>query len=299
MKEIWLEKYRPQSLDDFLGQENVISSVKGFIENKKIPNIIMYGGPGTGKTSLVHIMIKMLFTPEERKERVLELNASDDRGIKVIRNVIKNFASYSISENSKSIPIKIIFLDEADSITLDSQFALRRVLEDYAKTTRFILSCNYLNKIIQPLISRCSVLNFQDFSDELLLNFINEISIKESLTITNPLNILNKCDRNLRKIINYLQSGYYKVDENHNIDWSCIIKQSNIDIHEKLFSYIYDGYQADYLIKSFSNWIIETQDNTKDLSDFFIKMTEIISNVSSKGTPIVNLTYIVLYYKSI
>ena len=295
MNEIWLEKYRPKTFSDFIGQEKVISSIKSFIEKKDIPNMIFYGPPGTGKTSMVHILISEIFHKEDIRDRVLELNASDERGIKVIRNTVKMFASYSISADNKNIPIKIVFLDEADSLTLDTQFALRRIMEDYASTTRFILTCNYLNKIITPLISRCSVLNFFEFEISCLKTFCDDIIQKENLMVENIDNLIIDSDYNLRKIINSLQSGHY-LQTKKEIDWEKVLDNEITDIYNDILSMIYDGFQADYLLTTFTNWIIKTY-NLDNNIDFFIKLSEITSNISNRGTPIVNITYIIYHFK--
>jgi len=295
MNEIWLEKYRPKTFDTFLGQESVVTSIKQFIAQKDIPNMIFYGPPGTGKTSLVHIIIHEIFkSTDEIKDRVLELNASDERGIKVIRNTIKMFASYSICANEESIPIKIVFLDEADSLTLDSQFALRRIMEDYAPTTRFILTCNFLNKIIPPLVSRCSVLNFYNFDMNTLSMICGNILKKENIKVENIDEIITKNNLNIRQILNSLQSGNY-LQMSLDIEWDFILSKDNINIYDTISTFILDGHQVDYLLISFTNWILKN-DKT-NYHDFFIKLSKVTSNIANRGTPLVNIIFIVFYYK--
>ena len=138
-----LERYQPKSFDDVIEQEEAIQCLRSYIETGSVPNIIFHGPTGSGKTLLSRLFINTLLG-DKRENLVLYTNASEDRGIKVVRNTIKKFATFSLSTDE----IKIVLLDEADSLTLDSQYALRRIMEDFSKTTRFILTCNYLNCIM-------------------------------------------------------------------------------------------------------------------------------------------------------
>ena len=154
---LWTEKYRPQNFNQLVGQPETVELLQYFIHTDTMPHMIFSGSPGTGKTSTAHILVSLLFPqPHMRAERVLELNASSERGIKVIRTKVKKFVA-SVLEGSG---LKVVILDEADALTLESQYALRRIVEDSSKRTRFIMICNYLNKIIQPLVSRCTVIHF-------------------------------------------------------------------------------------------------------------------------------------------
>jgi DNA polymerase III delta prime subunit len=301
MKDIWLEKYRPKNFNDFYEQEETVQIIKEFIQKKDIPNMIFYGSPGTGKTSLAHIIINQLFTANIKKERVLELNASDDRGIKIVRNIIKKFASYSISNQSDIIPIKIIFLDEADSLTLDSQFALRRIIEDYSKTTRFILTCNYLNKLIQPIISRCCLLKFHDFSNDGLNKILNNILEKEK--------IIHKIDReklihnqtNIREIINILQSGNTNTIIKFELEWNKLNNISNDEVLQYFKELYMDGISFDIILKSMIDNIISESkiNNLNNRNFFFLELTKIIMNITNKWTPLINTVYLFLLYKSL
>ncbi|CAG2123270.1 unnamed protein product, partial [Medioppia subpectinata] len=155
----WVEKYRPNTLEEVVHQSHIIAMLSKYLTNdcfNELPNLLLFGPPGTGKTSTIIALAKQLFQTQY-KNRVLELNASDERGIAVIREKVKSFAQQSVSSASKSIPaIKLIILDECDSMTRDAQSALRRTMETEAKTTRFCLICNYVSRIIEPLVSRCS-----------------------------------------------------------------------------------------------------------------------------------------------
>ena len=150
---IFIEKYRPQNFEEFVGQDIIVNRIKSFVENKNIPHLIFTGSPGTGKTTLSLIIARSLFGNNWR-DNFLELNSSDDRGINVVRETIKDFARTKPILNT---PYKIILLDESDALTREAQHALRRTMENYSNTCRFILSCNYSSKLIDPIISRCAI----------------------------------------------------------------------------------------------------------------------------------------------
>lgn len=158
----WIEKYRPQILDEIIYQKSAVETFKGIKKTKKMPHLLLYGPPGTGKTSIILALSKELFGPLHYKARILELNASDDRGINKVRQKIKVFAEKQLKTIPGNVPkFKIIILDEADNMTKEAQQALRRVIEDYSKITRFCIICNYVTKIIEPLKSRCVMFRFK------------------------------------------------------------------------------------------------------------------------------------------
>ncbi len=177
--EIWVEKYRPKTLDEVVDQEEVVTRLKGYVERKNIPHLLFAGPPGTGKTASAIALARDLFGDVWR-DNFIEMNASDERGIDVVRHKIKEFARTA----PINAPFKIIFLDEADALTADAQAALRRTMEMYSRICRFILSCNYISRIIEPIQSRCAVFKFKPVPPEAMKKRLLEICENEGVKIT-------------------------------------------------------------------------------------------------------------------
>lgn len=173
----WTEKYRPDTLDDIIGNKEVVSSMKNWKETGDMPNLLFTGPSGTGKTAISTAFAKD-FYGDDWRSNFLELNASDDRGIDVVRERIKGYAKQS---PVGPYPFKIIYLDEADNLTNDSYAALRRVMEDYADNTRFILSCNYLNEIHDAIQSRCVVFSVDALGRDEVINILENVAEGEGL----------------------------------------------------------------------------------------------------------------------
>lgn len=178
---IWTEKYRPSKFAEIKGQEEVVKRVKAFVEQKNMPHILFAGPAGVGKTTLSLVTVKELFG-ETWRDNFLELNASDERGIDVIRVKVKDFARTRAIGN---VPFKIIYLDECDALTREAQQALRRTMENYTSTCRFILSCNYSSKIIDPIQSRCALFRFKPLSKENVIDIIDKIAKEENINVDN------------------------------------------------------------------------------------------------------------------
>eukprot|EP01094_Clydonella_sp_ATCC50884_P020121 TRINITY_DN4102_c0_g1_i1.p1 TRINITY_DN4102_c0_g1~~TRINITY_DN4102_c0_g1_i1.p1 ORF type:complete len:389 (-),score=49.73 TRINITY_DN4102_c0_g1_i1:48-1193(-) len=244
----WVEKYRPRSVDDVAHQDEVVRALKSSIESANLPHLLFYGPPGTGKTSTILAIARELYGPALMPTRVLELNASDERGINVIQNKVKNFARVATSvqrvggdtmaveeeeeedehhvstrmlamaqtdtnernATNQTPPYKLIILDEADSMTADAQAALRRIMEVHTRVTRFCLICNYVSRIIDPLASRCAKFRFRPLSRESMDNRLQYICDQEGITATPLLfeKLAFVSGGDMRRAIMLLQSAY-------------------------------------------------------------------------------------------
>lgn len=204
----WVEKYRPHHIDDIVQQDEVVSALRSTLDKGDLPHLIFHGPPGSGKTSTALALCHTLFENKEYKRRVMELNASDDRGIDSVRSKIKQFASLSVPQGK--VPYKIIILDEADSMTRDAQSALRRIIENFSSVTRFIIICNYVSKIIDPILSRCAKFRFKALNDSSIIERLNYICEQEGLKVESESALkalVEISDGDLRKAITFLQSA--------------------------------------------------------------------------------------------
>lgn len=202
-KSVWMEKYRPTSLDDVRGHSDKISSFNNYIKKNSIPNMLFSGPPGVGKTATAVSIARELYN-ESWESNFMELNASDERGIQVVRDDIKSFARTATG----GADFRIIFLDEADSLTSDAQAALRRTMENFSSNVRFILSCNYPSQIIDPIQSRCTIYRFDRLEDSDILKQINYISESENIEIDTSVKeaIVSVSDGDMRQAIQAIRA---------------------------------------------------------------------------------------------
>ena len=293
---IWIEKYRPDNFDDIVGQDKNISMINKMIDGGSFPHLLLHGKSGTGKTSTIMNIANKLYG-KNKAFMMIKLDASDDRGINTVREEIKGFAEKMTPFNNG---IKLIILDEADSMTFDAQFALRRIIEKYSDDTRFCIICNYMNKIISPIKSRCVNLRFYPIEKNIIVERLKYICKCENLKYEpNSLeSIAIIANGDLRKAINILQS-LSMMGKKINIQ-SCynsagipspkIIKELysiliNKSINfEECYNYIYkniiqEGYTLSFLIQELNKIIIE--DDINNYTDrYIIELSELEYNVS-------------------
>jgi replication factor C small subunit len=202
---IWIEKYRPRRLDEMVGQKDIVVRLQSYVKAGSLPHLLFTGSAGIGKTTAAVALAREFFG-DTWQTNFREMNASDERGIDVVRNQIKEFARTSPLGGAA---FKILFLDEADALTTDAQAALRRTMETYARTCRFILSCNYSSKIIDPIQSRCAIYRFRPLDAEAVIEEIRRIAAAEGLTVTQGAldAIVYVASGDMRKAINALQGA--------------------------------------------------------------------------------------------
>ncbi|UBF23077.1 replication factor C small subunit [Haloarcula virus HCTV-16] len=205
---IWVEKYRPETLDDIVGHEEVVKRMRKFLDTEDVPHVVFSGKQGIGKTAIIQAFAKEKYGDNWRNN-ILELNASDERGIDTIRDKVKN---YAVQGTIGDHQYKIVFLDEADQLTKDAQAALRRIMEEHADVTRFFLSCNYLSKIIGPIQSRCAPFSISPLTDDDLFQIGRKVAAGEDIDINDDtLNLMvNSADGDARKLINSMQAAAYE-----------------------------------------------------------------------------------------
>jgi len=197
---IWIEKHRPKGFEEIMGQDNIVRRIKSFVEQKNLPHLLLSGPPGVGKSTIALVIARELFG-ENWRQNFLELNASDSRGIDTIRNEVKDFCR---TKSLGNVPFKIIFLDESDSLTREAQSSMRRIMEQYAHNTRFILSCNYSSKILDPIQSRCTIFRFKPLEKKDIYKIINNVSDEEKLQV----------DDKAREALVYISNGDVRRLEN-------------------------------------------------------------------------------------
>lgn len=218
MQAIWTEKYRPEKLGEVVGQREIIDRLIAIVSSGNIPHFLFTGPAGTGKTTCALALARELFGDEGWRDNFQELNASDERGIQIVRTKIKTFARAAPLGGAD---FKVIFLDEADSLTSDAQAALRRTMEKYSNTCRFILSCNYSSRIIPPIQSRCSVMRFSPLKRMEIRDYIKRIEEGEQIEVTDDgfETLMYVSQGDLRKAVNVLQvaASFSKTIDSENL----------------------------------------------------------------------------------
>lgn len=208
----WVENYRPKCVDDLMLEENTIEIIKKSLNSNNMPHLLFYGPPGTGKTSTALTIANQLYGPKYSMNKVMELNASDERGIHIVREKIKNFASNVVStcfNDNINVSYKLCILDEADNMTPDAQNALRRTIESYSRVTRFLLICNYVTRIIEPISSRCAKFFFKPLSESNINKRLDKICISEKINLQSDSRkeLIKVSNGDFRKAITVLQTA--------------------------------------------------------------------------------------------
>ena len=272
----WTEKYRPTCMKDIQNQDVIVSTISGGILNGNMPHLILYGPPGTGKTSTALCVCNDIFkTVENTKRNLMELNASDERGISVVRDKIKNFAQTSTSKN---FPFKIVILDEVDTMTQDAQAALRRTIETYSNTTRFFLICNYVNKVINPIVSRCAKFRFKPISCPAIVKYLKYVCEEENVVIQDDRleKIAYLSNGDMRRAINSTQMiSIIDVDDDNIADtMGCIPRESVVHVWNIMIQV--EKYTTNDVIKYIPDFVRMGY----PMQDFMETMTELVINES-------------------
>lgn len=291
----WIIKYRPSKLDNIIQQTTTIKLLKQMVKTQNIPNLLFHGPTGTGKTSTIYAFAIELFGTGYN-DRILELNASDERGINIVRTKITNFSKSIISAGDKNYPnppIKIIILDEADCMTIEAQSALRKLMET-VQSTRFCFICNYKNQIIDPIQSRCSSFRFVLINQQIMFDKLKKIAKIENMTIADEaLEIITKISEgDIRKGIMTLQNIHH-IDNNitpelvkittgyieaNDIEKYFTNSKSMKEITDKINSIVNMGYSINYICDAIKTMVVNSDKTDIEISNVF----EFLANIDAK-----------------
>ncbi|KAI0033930.1 P-loop containing nucleoside triphosphate hydrolase protein [Vararia minispora EC-137] len=241
----WVEKYRPVSLDDVVSHKDITTTIEKFVEKNRLPHLLFYGPPGTGKTSTILAVARRIYGPNFRKQ-ILELNASDDRGIDVVREQIKQFAE---TRTLFARGYKLIILDEADMMTTAAQAALRRVIEQYTRNVRFCIICNYVNKIVPAIQSRCTRFRFSPLPMSEVERRVEHVAEAENVNLTDDGKraLLKLCQGDMRRALSVLQACHAAYDRTGETEvYACTGNPLPVDIETVVNSMLSDEFLTSY-----------------------------------------------------
>ncbi|RKX37085.1 MAG: replication factor C small subunit [Thermotogae bacterium] len=302
--EVWTEKYRPKKLDEVVNQEEIVERLKAFVKNQNIPNMLFAGPAGVGKTTCSLAIAHELYG-EGWKQNYLETNASDERGIDTIRHKIKDFARTKPIGN---VPFKVAVLDEADALTPEAQQALRRTMENYTHTCRFILIANYSSRIIDPIQSRCTVFRFSSLDKEKAKKYLKHIAEKEKLNIDDKAFdvILYLSEGDMRRSINLLQASAAmgkKITEKTIYDVAAQAKPTDIkemlelalkgkfmEARKKLYDLLINqGIAGEDIVKEIHRQIYDLETSEEEKIEIIEKLGEYEFRMNQGGEPMIQL----------
>ena len=324
----WIEKYRPKKISEIVSQNESINILNNTLKTGELPHLLLHGSSGTGKTSLILALCNELFGPVRVNERVIELNASDERGINIVRGKIIDFTKIAIGTRDPKYlcpNYKIIILDEADAMTKEAQAALRKVMEENSNITRFCFICNYINQIIEPINSRCVKIRFKPIDEENMINKLKWISENENIIIDDK---ALKCiyeisNGDMRKGILMLQNIKYikknilienKITKNDIYNICKYISQEDmnkyiedIKINDNILNIIRitkeiidKGYIFNSIINKIIQYIIEN-DNIEDKSkaNILFEMSNIEKNINDGANEYIQLLKLITMISNI
>lgn len=320
----WVDKYRPKALKDIIGHDEVKSMLTASIEKGDLPHLLFHGGSGTGKTSTVTALVMQLYGPTKIHDKVLELNASDENGINVVREKIIRFANIVVGSADPKYPspsFKIIILDEADSMTSEAQTALKKVMESTCEITRFVFICNYENKIIDAIKSRCADFRFNPIPNDLMIERLKTIATEEKMLIDdNVFEIITEiCEGDARRSINTLQNIKYipglktrnvTKQDIYNITsymdktffdsvWDKILTTTVSELSNMAVEITNTGYPMNYILECIESKVIESEMSQIQISKILIYIGKVERMITYGSDNYVQLLAVLSYLNGI